>query len=102
MNPMDLLKDAKKMQAEIEKIGEIVVTGAAGAGMVEVDMNGKLDIIAVRISPEVANPSDIELLQDLIISAVNDASNKTKHAISDGMGGMMGGLDLSKLKDLVR
>jgi DNA-binding YbaB/EbfC family protein len=105
LNPLDLLKSAKKLQEEMgsinKKMEDILVTGSAGAGMVEVDMDGRIDVVAVRIVPEVVNPSDIEMLQDLILCAFNDACKKTKLAISKEMGGIVGNLDMSKLKDMV-
>jgi DNA-binding YbaB/EbfC family protein len=90
INPMDLIKNVQKLQDKMDdfkdKLGEIVITGSAGGGMVEVDMNGKQEMIAVRITPEVTG--DLEMLQDLILAAYTSALEKVREAVKDEMGGM--------------
>jgi len=92
INPFDLLKDAQKLQEQMndfqEKLGVVTATGSAGGGLVEIDMNGKLEVIAVRISPQVANGEDIEMLQDLIVSAFTDGMMKIKTEIGSQVGAM--------------
>jgi DNA-binding YbaB/EbfC family protein len=87
INPFDILKNAQKIQEQMngfqEKMAYIKVTGAAGAGMVEIDLNGKMEILAVRIAPEIL--SDVEMLQDLIMAAFSDAMEKAKTAIGGGL-----------------
>ncbi|GMO25165.1 MAG: YbaB/EbfC family nucleoid-associated protein [Termitinemataceae bacterium] len=87
INPFDLLKNAQKIQEQMggfqERLASVVVTGNAGAGMVEIDLNGKSEMIAVRISPEAA--SDLAMLQDLIVAAHNNAQEKVKEAAQGQM-----------------
>jgi hypothetical protein len=96
INPFDLLKNAQKIQEQMsemqEKLGAVKVTGSAGGGMAEIDMNGRLEAVAVRISPEAVDPTDVGLLQDLILAAINDAAEKARGAIKDQVTGMSGGL----------
>jgi len=100
INPFDLLKNAQKIQEQMngfqEKLGDISVTGSAAAGLVEIDINGKMDVIAVRISPQTL--SDVEMLQDLIMAAFTDGMEKIREAISSQVGSMAGGLDLSSFQ----
>jgi len=96
INPFDLIKNAQKIQEQMsgfqEKLGAITVTGASGGGLVEIDINGKLEVTAVRIAPEAAN--DIEMLQDLIISAFTNGTAKVKEAVSKEASSMTGGLNI--------
>ncbi|MDR0685576.1 MAG: YbaB/EbfC family nucleoid-associated protein [Spirochaetaceae bacterium] len=87
--PDDLLKNAKKFSSTMDKlrdkIGGIVVTGSAGGGMVEVDMNGKQEMLAVRIMDKTI-AGDVEMLQDLIIAAYNAAVEKVNEAVTNEIG----------------
>ena len=100
INPFDLLKNAQKIQEQMngfqEKLGVITATGSAAAGLVEIDINGKLDVIAVRISPQTLD--DVEMLQDLVMAAFTDGMSKVREAISSQVGTMAGGLDLSSFQ----
>ncbi|MCL2092890.1 MAG: YbaB/EbfC family nucleoid-associated protein [Treponema sp.] len=95
INPFDILKNAQKLQEEMgsfqEKLSAISVTGSAGGGMTEIDMNGKMEVLAVRIAEEVAGEEDTEMLQDLIAAAFNNAMEKIREAIAQEMGGMIPG-----------
>jgi DNA-binding YbaB/EbfC family protein len=105
INPFEILKNAKKIQEQMsgfqEKLESIKATGSSGGSMVEIDLNGKLEALAVRIAPETMEGGDTEMLQDLIIAAFSDAMEKVKEKInreaSAMTGGMMphGGLDLT-------
>jgi DNA-binding YbaB/EbfC family protein len=68
INPFDILKNAQKIQEQMsgfqEKLGDITATGSAAAGLVEIDINGKLEVLAVRIAPQAVEGSDLEMLQD--------------------------------------
>jgi len=101
INPFDLLKNAQKIQEQMngfqEKLGVITATGSAAAGLVEIDISGKLDVIAVRISPQALD--DVEMLQDLLMSAFADGMTKVREAISSQVGSMAGGLDLSSFQN---
>ena len=94
----NLMAQVRKMQEEMEKaqaaLGDEMITGTAGGGMVEVDMDGHQNIKAVRLKPEVVDPEDVEMLQDLLLAALTDASTKSKAMAEERMGGITGGLDL--------
>ena len=96
MNPLDIFKNAQKLQEQLsgfqEKLGVITATGAAGGGLVEIDVNGKLDVIAVRIAPQAMEGGDVEMLQDLIMAAFTDGLAKVKEEISGEAAAMTGGL----------
>jgi DNA-binding YbaB/EbfC family protein len=96
INPFDILKNAQKIQEQMavfqEKLAGITVTGSAGGGMVEIDLNGKIELLAVRISPDAAE--DREMLQDLVAAAFNAAMEKVREAVNREMGALTGGLGL--------
>jgi len=95
INPFDLLKNAQKIQEQMgvlqEKLGTIRVTGSAGGGMAQIDMSGKMEVLAVRISPEAMAEGDREFLQDLVAAAFNNAMEKAREAVSQEVGGMIPG-----------
>jgi DNA-binding YbaB/EbfC family protein len=103
INPFDVLKNAQKIQEQMgdfqAKLETITVTGSAGGGMVEVDLNGRMDVLAVRISPEVM--SDREMLQDLVAAAFTDGMDRIKEAVSRETGNLMGGAGLQGLSSLL-
>ena len=82
MNMQALMKQAQAMQAKMEedkkKLEESVVTAKSGGDMVEVTMNGKYELQSVKIKPEAVDPDDVEMLEDLIMAAVNDANSQIK------------------------
>jgi len=94
INPFDLLKNAQKIQEQMngfqEKLANISATGAAGGGLVEVELNGKLELLAVRIAPQAMEGADTEMLQDLILAAFNDGMSKVKEEIGSEVGSMTG------------
>ncbi len=102
LNMNDLLKQAQKMQGEMQKVQEtlagILVEGSAGGGMVKVVANCKLEIQSISIEPEVITPDDKEMLEDLIVAAVNQALTHAQARAGEEMkkvtGGMLGGLNL--------
>ncbi|MDR1575283.1 MAG: YbaB/EbfC family nucleoid-associated protein [Treponema sp.] len=104
INPLDILKNAQKIQEQMgafqEKLGSISATGSSGGGMVEVDLNGKIEVLAVRIAPEAVEGGDIEMLQDLVTAAFSSGLEKVKEAINREMGAMAGGLGLSGISGL--
>ena len=99
INPFDLLKNASKIQEQMgsfqEKLGGISATGSSGGGLVEIDINGKLEVFAVRIAPEAAG--DAEMLQDLVMSAFTDGMNKVRERITFEVGSMTGGMNIPGL-----
>ena len=94
----DLVKQAQRMKAEMEKIQEEAaakrVEGTAGGGMVTVVCNGRGDMVEVKIDREVADPDDLEMLQDLVVAAANDALRKARELLAQEMGRVTGGLGL--------
>jgi len=97
INPFDILKNAQKIQEQMsgfqEKLGAITATGAAAAGLVEIDINGKMEVLAVRITPQALD--DVEMLQDLIMAAFTDGMAKVKEEINGQVGAMAGGLNMA-------
>ena len=98
INPFDLLKNAQRIQEQMgsfqARLGGISATGSSGGGMVELDINGRMEVTAVRIAPEAVDPKDIEILQDLILAAFTSAVDKIKEAINAEMGALAGSLGM--------
>ncbi len=96
MNPNDLLRQVQKMQADVERVQEEaaqqVVAATAGGGVVEIAINGALEVQSLTIDPEVIDPEDVEMLQDLIIAAVNEAIQKAQAMMADQMSAVTGGM----------
>ena len=84
----------KKMNEAQEKIGQIKVEGQAGGDMVKVTMNGKGEAVKIAIDPKIIDPNDPEMLEDLVIAALNDAKKKSDAAAADEMGKVAGGMGL--------
>ena len=95
-NMSNLMKQAQRMQRQMEESQKELETkefvAKAGGGAVEVTVTGKKEIAKVKLSEEVVDPEDIEMLQDLIVAAVNEALRKAEEASSELMGKMTGGL----------
>lgn len=95
---MKILQQAQEMQGRFQKIQEeldqITVTGSAGGGMVTAEVTGTAKITKIKIDPSVVNPSDIEMLEDLIVVAVSDAQTKAQQMAQEHMGKLTGGLNL--------
>ncbi len=94
----DILKQAQKMKAEMERIQAEVagktVEGSAGGGMVTVVANGKGELLSTKIDPDVLRSEDLEMLQDLVTAAANDALRKARELLGQEMAKMAGGLGL--------
>lgn len=97
----DMMKQFQKMQAKMEemqvKLEQTQVEGTSGGGMVKVIANGKQDILEIKIDPEVVNPDDVEMLQDLIVAAVNQARQKAAELQASQMQELTGGLNIPGL-----
>jgi len=97
-NMNQLMKQVQKMQAQMEKLQEELenetVEGSAGGGMVRAVVNGKRDLIEVKIDPEVVNPDETEMLEELIVAAVTQATEKAAQLQSESMAKLTGGLPL--------
>ncbi len=98
MNIQNMMKQAQQMQERLQKqMAEMRIEATAGGGMVTVVVNGAKQLQSIRIDPEVVSKDDVEMLQDLILAAINDAQRKADEAMSEKMGGMMGGLKIPGL-----
>ena len=88
-----LMKQAQKMQEQLEsEMGQLEVEASSGGGMVNVTMDGKKQIRSNTIEPESVNPDEVEMLQDLIVAAVNEAGRKVDEELSGHLGGLTQGL----------
>ena len=98
MNIQNMMKQAQQMQERLQKqMAEMRIEATAGGGMVTVIVNGAKQLQSIRIDPEVVSKDDVEMLQDLILAAINDAHRKADEAMAQTMGGMMGGLKIPGL-----
>ena len=93
-----MLKQAQQMQARMgelqEKLSALEVTGSAGAGMVQVTLSGKAEARKVKIDPSLADAKDVEVLEDLLVAAFNDAKGKIDRQMAEKMSELTGGLQL--------
>ena len=98
MNINELMKQAKRMQAKIEKVREEAsaktVEGTAGGGMVVVVVNGRNEVQSVKIDPEVIDPDDVDMLQDLIVAATNQAVQRANEMMQEELGKVTGGMPM--------
>jgi len=98
MNIQNMMKQAQQMQERLQKqMAEMRIEATAGGGMVTVVVNGAKQVQSIKIDPEVVSKDDVEMLQDLILAAINDAQRKADEAMAEKMGGMMGGLKIPGL-----
>jgi hypothetical protein len=97
----NILKQAQQMHAKIsqlqEEMAEKTIEVSSGGGMVNIVMNGKQQVVTIRIDPEVVNREDIEMLQDLIVAAVNEAIRKSQEMMAEEMKKITGGLSIPGL-----
>lgn len=97
----NMMKEAQKLQARMlklqEELAEKTVESAVGGGMIKVVANGRNQVVAIRIEKEVVNPEDVEMLQDLILAAVNDALTKSQEMVATQMSKLTGGLNIPGL-----
>jgi len=98
MDIQKMMKQAQQMQDKLQKqMGEMIVEGAAGGGMVTVKINGHKQMQSIKIDPEAVSKEDVEMLQDLVLAAINDAHRKVDEALSQQMSGLMGGMKIPGL-----
>jgi DNA-binding YbaB/EbfC family protein len=100
-NMGNMMKQAQKLQARMLKMQEELagrtVEATAGGGMVKVVANGRQQVVSIAIEKEVVDPEDVEMLQDLLLAAVNDALTKSQEMVSAEMGKLTGGMGLPGL-----
>jgi DNA-binding YbaB/EbfC family protein len=98
MNIQNMMKQAQQMQERMQKqMEEMRIEATAGGGMVTVVINGSKQVQSLKIDPEAVSKEDVEMLQDLILAALNDAYRKADEAMSKQMQGMMGGMKIPGL-----
>ncbi len=94
----NMMKQAQKLQAKMlkmqEELADKTVEATAGGGMIKAVANGRQQILSIQIEKEVVDPEDVEMLQDLILAAVNDALAKSQEMVSGEMGKLTGGLKI--------
>lgn len=100
-NMAKMMKQVQKMQTDMarlqEELGQRTLESTAGGGVVKVVVNGKQEILAVEIKPEVVDPEDVEMLQELVLTAVNDALNQSRDMVAGEMNKITGGINLPGL-----
>ena len=98
MNMNKLMKQAKQMQAKMSKVQEELeektVEATAGGGAVKVVVNGKQEVLDLEIDPDAVDPEDVEMLEDLILAAVNEGLRKVQDMVDDEMGKVTGGMNI--------
>jgi nucleoid-associated protein EbfC len=98
VNPLDLMRQAKELQDKMQQqMAATRVQATAGGGMVTVVMNGAKQLESIAIDPSVVSKDDVEMLQDMIVAAVNDAQRKVDEQLGRSISGMMGGLKIPGL-----
>ena len=98
MNIQELMSQAKKQYEVLQnKLQQTVVEGTSGGGSVTVKMDGRKQVLGIRIDPQVVKDGDLEMLQDLITAAVNGAGHKVDDAMQSTVGGMLGGMGIPGL-----
>ncbi len=102
MNFKNMMKQAQQMQAKMleaqEKLAEITVEGVSGGGMVKVVVNGRTEAQSIKIDPSIVDKNDVEMLEDLIVAAFNDAKNKAEAKMQEAMSQATSGIPLVDLK----
>jgi len=99
MNIQQMMKQAQKMQKKMEEVQEEaakeVVEATSGGGMVSVKVNGKQEIVGLSIEKDVVDPEDVEMLQDLVLAAVNEGLKKSQQVVQEKMSAVTGGMGLN-------
>ncbi len=98
MNPKDLMRQVQQMQSQMETIqdeaNKEVIEVSAGGNMVKLAINGALEVQSIEIDPEVVDPDDVEMLQDLVLAAVNEGIQKAQAMVADRLSAVTGGLGI--------
>ncbi len=97
-DPRKLMKQLQQAQERIQsEIAAMVVEATSGGGMVKVEMDGQKQLLRLSIDPEVVNKDDVEMLQDLVLAAINEANRKVDEAVQEKVGGLTGGMKIPGL-----
>ncbi len=98
-NPMQQVKDLQDKMAKVqEELAVKTVEASSGGGMVTVVVNGRQELLSLNIDPQVVDPQDVEMLQDLVVAAVNEGMRRAQEMAASEMGKLAGGLNLPGLK----
>ena len=90
-----MLEDAQRMQDKLQQdLGEMRISATAGGGEVTATVNGQKELLELIIDPDAVDPADVEMLQDLVVAAINEASRRADEEMQQKLGGMMGGMGL--------
>ena len=90
-----MLEDAQRMQDQLQRdLTELRVSAASGGGVVTATVNGQKELLELAIDPDAVDPADVEMLQDLVVAAVNEATRRVDEQVQQKLGGMMGGMGL--------
>lgn len=105
VNQAGMMKQIQKMQEDMEakqaEVQETEFNASAGGGAVEVVLNGAHEVKSIKIEPEVVNPEDVEMLEDLLMAAINEASRKASEAMEKSMDSVTGGMNIPGLNGLL-
>ena len=97
----NMMKQAQQLQSKMvklqEELADRTVESSSGGGMVKVTANGRQQVLSIQIEKEVVDPDDVEMLQDLVLAAINDALAKAQEMVSSEMGKLTGGLNIPGL-----
>lgn len=98
MNMQEMMKQARKMQEQLaqaqESMKNVIIDASAGGGMVKATVNGDLELVSIQIDPDALDPEDVDLLQDMIVAAVNEAIRGVSEVASKQMSSITGGLNI--------
>lgn len=98
MNMQEMMKQARKMQEQLaqaqESMKDVIIDASAGGGMVKATVNGDLELVSIQIDPDALDPEDVDLLQDMIVAAVNEAIRGVSEVASKQMSSITGGLNI--------
>jgi len=98
MNPKKMMQQVQQMQEQMQRrMSELRVEGSAGGGMVKATMDGQKNLLGVVIEKDAVDPNDVEMLQDLVVAAVNEASRKVDEEMQSTLGAMTGGMKIPGL-----
>ena len=98
MNPFDIFKQLQDLQGKMDvikdKLKSVKVMGTAGGDMVKIEMNGQMEVTSVYISPEIVDPNDVGMIEDLVLAAFTDANFKIREKLKDELSELTGGLNI--------
>lgn len=97
INPRMIMEMQNRMQKIQEELGETIVEGSAGGGMVTAQVSGLRQMHGIKISPDAVDPADVEMLEDMILAAVQDAMNNAEELSAEKMGALTGGMKIPGL-----